>query len=70
MMKNLMTLGSLTRDKEFEEDQCGRDMIPVPKEEAVMMVYGGRPPPGWCRMSDLSPGTPTRYGQEPKNKGM
>jgi hypothetical protein len=47
MMKNFMTSGSLTRDKET-------------KGEVVMMVYDGCSPTRRRRVSNLSPGTLTR----------
>jgi hypothetical protein len=43
MMKNFMTSGSLTRDKEPEEDMGESDSTPFNEEDAVMMVYGGCP---------------------------
>jgi hypothetical protein len=43
MMKNFMTSGSLTRDKEPEEDMGESDSTPFNEEDAVVMVYGGRP---------------------------
>jgi hypothetical protein len=49
MMKNFMTSGSLTQDKE-------------PKVDAVMMVYDGRPPPRKHRMSILCLRTPPHCG--------
>jgi hypothetical protein len=42
-MKNFMTSGSLTRDREPKEDLGGRGATPFPREDAVMMVYDGRP---------------------------
>jgi hypothetical protein len=45
MMKNLMTSGSLTQDKESEEDLGGSDEMTFLREDAVMMVYDGRPLP-------------------------
>jgi hypothetical protein len=43
MMKNFITSGSLTRDKEPEEDMGKSDSTPFNEEDAVMMVYGGCP---------------------------
>jgi hypothetical protein len=59
-MKNFMTLGSLTRDKEPEEDQSGSDAMPFPREDVVMTVCGGHPAPGRRRVSILSPRTSNR----------
>jgi hypothetical protein len=57
MMKIFMTSGSLTRDKEPEEDQGGRGVTPFPGEEMVTTVYDGRPLPGGivCLTSVLGP---------------
>jgi hypothetical protein len=38
-----MTSGSHTRDKELDEDLGESDSTPFNEENAVMMVYGGRP---------------------------
>jgi hypothetical protein len=62
MMKNFMTSRSLTRGRELEEDLNGSDMLPIPGEEAVMMVYDGCLTPERRHVSNLSLGTPTRYG--------
>jgi hypothetical protein len=43
MMKNFMTSGSLTQGRELEEDPGGSDMMPFPREDAVMTFYDGRP---------------------------
>jgi hypothetical protein len=45
MMKNFMIFGSLTRCTELDEDPSSSDMMPFLREDAIMMVYGGRPPP-------------------------
>jgi hypothetical protein len=42
-MKNFMTSGSHTQDKELDEDLGESDSTPFNEENAVMMVYGGRP---------------------------
>jgi hypothetical protein len=60
MMKNFMTSGCLTRDKEPEGYPGGGGVIPFPREEAIMRVYDGCPPPKRRRISNLGPGTPTR----------
>jgi hypothetical protein len=54
MMKSFMISRSLTWGTELDEDSGRSDMIPFPGEDAVMMVYGGRPPPRRHRMSNLS----------------
>jgi hypothetical protein len=46
MMKNFVSSGSLTRDKEPEEDLSGRDTTPFPMEDVVMTAYDRRPLPG------------------------
>jgi hypothetical protein len=38
MMKNFMTLVSLTRDRVPKEDPGGSDVMPIPREDTVMMV--------------------------------
>jgi hypothetical protein len=43
MMKSFITSGSLTRDKEPVDDPDGCDMMPFPREDAVVMVYNGHP---------------------------
>jgi hypothetical protein len=44
MMKSFMISGSLTRGTELDEDPGGSDRMPFPREDAVMIVYGGCPP--------------------------
>jgi hypothetical protein len=36
-------------------------MTAFPEENAIMMVYGGRPPSGRHHVPSLSPKAPTRY---------
>jgi hypothetical protein len=43
MIKNFMTSRSLTRDKEPEIVLCGSNVMPFTEEDAIMMVYDGRP---------------------------
>jgi hypothetical protein len=57
MIKKFMTSGSLTRDKETEEDLGGRGITPFLREHVVMTVYDGCPTSGLRCMSNLSPGT-------------
>jgi hypothetical protein len=64
MMRSFMTSGSLTWGAELNKGPNGSDMMPLPKENAVMTVYGGRPPSGRHRMSILSPRGPTHCGWE------
>jgi hypothetical protein len=70
MMKNFMTSGSLTQDREHEEDPGRRDATPFPREGAVMTVYNGRQPPGRHCISNLSLGTSASCIQGPGNIGM
>jgi hypothetical protein len=70
MMKNFMTSGSLTRDKEPEEDPGRSDAMPFPREDAFMTVDDGRPPSERHRVSNLSPRTPTHCGWGPGNAGV
>jgi hypothetical protein len=65
MMKNYMILGS-TQGMELDEDPGGSDMMPFPREDAIMMVYDG----GGCCVSSLSPRTLTHRGWEPRNTGV
>jgi hypothetical protein len=62
MIKSFMILRSLTRGTKLDEDPGGSDTMPFPKEDAVMTVYGGRPPPRRCHVSTMSPGDLTNCG--------
>jgi hypothetical protein len=53
LMKNLMTSVSLTQDREPEKDPGRSDAMPFHREDAVMMIYDGCPPPRRHRMSSL-----------------
>jgi hypothetical protein len=64
MMKNIMTLGSLTQDKEPKEDPGGSDVMPVLGDDVVMTVYDGH------HVSNLSLGTLTHCGWGPENTGV
>jgi hypothetical protein len=46
MMRSFMTSGSPTLGVELNEGPDGSYTTPFPEENAIMMVYGGRPPPG------------------------
>jgi hypothetical protein len=50
-MKSFMILGSLTRGVELNEDPGRSGMMSFPREDVVMTVYCGRPPPRRCHMS-------------------
>jgi hypothetical protein len=63
-MMNFMVSGSLVWD--IGE----RDTMPFPQEDAIMMVYGGRPPLGRCRMYNLSSGTPTHCSWDTGDIGV
>jgi hypothetical protein len=41
MMRSIMTSGSLTWGAELDEDLGGSGTMPFPKENTLMMVYGG-----------------------------
>jgi hypothetical protein len=45
MMKIFMISGSLSWDKEPEEDPGGRGMTLSPRQDLAMMAYDGRPLP-------------------------
>jgi hypothetical protein len=62
MMKSFMISGSLTRGMELDQNPGRSDMMPFPREDIVMTVYDGRPPPGRRHVSKLSTGTLTRCG--------
>jgi hypothetical protein len=70
MMKNFMISGSLTQGMELNEDLGGSNMMPFPEEDAVLMVYDGRPPPGRHHVSNISPATPTDCGWGQEDTGM
>jgi hypothetical protein len=57
-----MTSGSHTRGAELDEGPDGSDTTPLLEENTVMMVYGGCPPSGRCRMSNLNSRALTRCG--------
>jgi hypothetical protein len=69
IMKNFMTSRSLTEDKEPEEDLGGREAMPFPREDAIIIVSDGCPPLERSRMSNLSPDTRTHCGREPRDIG-
>jgi hypothetical protein len=46
MIKSFMISGSLTWGTKLNEDSGGSDMMPFLGEDAVMMIYGGRPHQG------------------------
>jgi hypothetical protein len=62
MMKNFVASGSHVRGMEVDEVPDEGNMTPFPREDAVMTIYAGHPPPGMRRMSNPTQGTPTRYG--------
>jgi hypothetical protein len=70
MMKNFMASGSLARGMEVDEVPNERDTMPFPREDAVMTIYDGRPPPGMHRMSNRSQSTPAHFGQKCSDAGM
>jgi hypothetical protein len=60
--ESFMISGFLTQGTELEEDPGGSDTMPFPREDAIMTVYGGCPPPRRCHMSTLWPRASTRCG--------
>jgi hypothetical protein len=62
MMKNFMALGSFTQGMELNEVPNEGDMMPFPREDAVMTIYDGPPSPGVRLLSNPSPGTPAHCG--------
>jgi hypothetical protein len=48
--------------RDYDHNQPdGSDTTSFLEENVVMMLYGGRPSSGRCRVSSLSPGAPTHY---------
>jgi hypothetical protein len=56
MMRSFMTSVSLTWGVELDEGPDGSHTMPFHEENAVMMVYEGRPLSGRRRMSSPTPG--------------
>jgi hypothetical protein len=55
---------------EVDEVPDEGNTMPFPREEAVTMIYDGRPPSGMCYMSYPSLGTPARCDWGRRNTGM
>jgi hypothetical protein len=70
MMRSFMTSRSLTWGAELNKGPDGSDTTPFPEENAVMTVYGGRPPSGRLCMSSLSPRAPTHCGWGCEGSGV
>jgi hypothetical protein len=62
MMRCFMTSGSITWSAKLNEGSNGSDTTSFPKENVIMMVYGGCPPSGRHCMPILSPKDPTHCG--------
>jgi hypothetical protein len=62
-MKSFMTSGSLSRGMEVDEVLVEGDVVPFPKEDVVMMIYGRRPSPKRRHMPDPNLGTLACYGR-------
>jgi hypothetical protein len=62
MMWSFMTSGSLTWGAKPNRGPDGSDTAPLPKENTVMTILGGRPLVGRCRMSSVGPRIPTHGG--------
>jgi hypothetical protein len=60
MMKSFMTSRLLTWGAELDNGLDGSDITSFPEENTIMMIYGGHPPSGRCRVSSLRPRGPTR----------
>jgi hypothetical protein len=51
MMKNYMTIGTLTKGKRHEGDSVGKVVTPFHEEMAAMSIYGGPfPHESWCKL--------------------
>jgi hypothetical protein len=61
MMKNFMASGSLARGMEVNKPDNG-DMMPFPREDAVMTIYDGLPSSGMHRVSNPNLRTPAHDG--------
>jgi hypothetical protein len=70
MMKNFMASRSLNRGMEVDEVPDESDVTPFPRDDAVMMIYDGRPSPRVHRTSNLSPRTLAHYGWGCRDAGM
>jgi hypothetical protein len=57
-----MTSGSLNWGAELNEGPDRSDVMPFPRENAILVVYGGRRPLGRRRMSNARPRAPTCCG--------
>jgi hypothetical protein len=62
MMRSFMTSRSLTWGAELDKGLDGSNTMLFPKENDVMIVYGGCPLLGRHRVASLSPRMPTRCG--------
>jgi hypothetical protein len=70
MMQNIMALRSLTRGMEVDEVPNEGDVTPFPGEDAIMMIYDGRPSSGVFHVSNPSLGTPAHCGWGCRDIGM
>jgi hypothetical protein len=61
MMRSSRTLGSLTWGAEPDEGLDWSDMMPFPRENAILTVYKGGPPLGMSCVPNLSPKALTHY---------
>jgi hypothetical protein len=57
MMKNFMASGSLARRMVIDEVLDEGNTMPFPREDTIMMIYDGHPPPRMHRVSNPSQGT-------------
>jgi hypothetical protein len=62
MMWSFMTSRSLAWGIKPDEGPNRSDATPFPEENAIMTVFGRRPPVGRCHMSSLGPRIPTCSG--------
>jgi hypothetical protein len=62
MMRSFMISGSPTQGTKLNEDLGKSDTMPFLEEDAIITVYGGRPPPRRRRVSNLIHGAPTHCG--------
>jgi hypothetical protein len=57
-----MISGSPTQGTKLNEDLGKSDTMPFLEEDAIITVYGGRPPPRRRRVSNVIHGAPTHCG--------
>jgi hypothetical protein len=70
MMRSFMTSRSLSWGVELDEGPDGSDTMPFNGENVVLTVYGGCPPLGRRRVSNISPRASTHYNWGHRGSGV